>query len=560
MTNEKIITTSSPPDQPMIALYYWYIDIPTESLNDQVTFHESLCKDLNLYGRIRISTEGLNGVLSGPATQLKTYEEKIHKKIEQEFRHVVDEDVDERHFVVDGDDNDTLEYGQTLDVKYCHLRKDIPFEKQLFDSLSVKITKEVVSLNEGPIADGNNNNNTDIRKDPTKIKDSQNSNQPKKKKRSRKKNKGDRYEQIMEEDRRKKEQQRKEEDEEKQRQLKLQEQTLQDSSNQSTTTTTTSSSQLEKEALSKIDQYQPATHLSPKEWNEHLLNEQRQHQNNVNDTNITSSNNAILIDARNVYESKIGYFTSKNVPTLLTNTRKYSTITSVFNESIEHLAGKNVYMYCTGGVRCERASVYLQALANSDAWPKDLERPKSIYQLEGGIQKYLEQYGHLEKTEDDMNHHGEKASSMHDEECITKEMNKLDVSFETSIEDKNDKSEMNDKCLFRGKNFVFDPRRYDPMVGNDETPVGQCVVCSNPFDDYDNNHAPCENMEARCCRCRVLILVCNECRLKVRVWGQDKDDESGGQGCRPDVFCGPDGKHCIDEGNSVGHCVIVNRR
>lgn len=125
------------------------------------------------------------------------------------------------------------------------------------------------------------------------------------------------------------------------------------------------------------------------------------------------------------------------------------------------------------------------------------------------------------------------------------------------------------KCLFKGKNFVFDPRRFDPVVGDVEEPVGQCIVCACPFDDYDNNHAPCDNMEARCCRCRVLVLVCNDCRLKRRVWGQEKiilnssssiDESCNEQSPPPDLFCGSKGDQCVNEGNCVEHYEIINSK
>ena len=44
-----------------------------------------------------------------------------------------------------------------------------------------------------------------------------------------------------------------------------------------------------------------------------------------------------------------------------------------------------VLMYCTGGIRCERGSASLAALNVC----------KDIYQLEGGIHKYLEEYVHM---------------------------------------------------------------------------------------------------------------------------------------------------------------------
>ena len=193
----------------------------------------------------------------------------------------------------------------------------------------------------------------------------------------------------------------------------------------------------------------------------------------------------------------------------------------------------NVLFFFSGGVRCERAGSYLRALSesNAGAW-KDVQRPKGIYQLKGGIQKYLECYGKSGNATENIS---EKGSGVED------------VDSTNSPAD-------NKPCLYRGKNFVFDPRRTDPRIGNGITNdggtgecmslVGKCILCSNPHDDYDNGHAPCEEKEARCCRCRVLVLVCNECREKVRSWGEP---ESGGQ--EQDLFCGNLGNECIDEGN-----------
>ena len=54
----------------------------------------------------------------------------------------------------------------------------------------------------------------------------------------------------------------------------------------------------------------PAVHLSAEEWNEKLK--------------ASKEKEALLLDVRNVYESRVGHFATSNVPTLLTNTRKYS--------------------------------------------------------------------------------------------------------------------------------------------------------------------------------------------------------------------------------------------
>ena len=168
-------------------------------------------------------------------------------------------------------------------------------------------------------------------------------------------------------------------------------------------------------------------------------------------------------------------------------------------------------------MRCERAGTYLRALSdsNSGAW-QGKEKPKAIFQLKGGIQKYLETYGE-------------------------------------QVEPKSDDDDNAKHCLYRGKNFVFDQRRTDPVIGKGITSktagdsservgsVGQCIVCSTAHDDYDNGFSPCDEKEARCCRCRVLVLVCNGCRPKVRSCGEPETENV------TDLLCG--GTACIDEGN-----------
>ncbi len=49
----------------------------------------------------------------------------------------------------------------------------------------------------------------------------------------------------------------------------------------------------------------------------------------------------------------------------------------------EDLAGKTVVSFCTGGIRCEKAAIYLQEAGIAN-----------VYQLDGGILKYFEECGH----------------------------------------------------------------------------------------------------------------------------------------------------------------------
>lgn len=465
---------------PMIALYYWYVSIPKPSLDEHCKFHQSLCSKLNLCGRIRISETGLNGVLSGKKSDLVCYEQNVRQEVLNNITN---------RFEASSQLDGKKRYGETLDVKYCHLREDIPVEKQMFQSLSVKITQEVVSLNENLVSE----QTTTIRK----------------KGRGRSKMKT-----IQ----------------------KITDSSLSSSSpgsrDHSNGSTVEMQSQMSvSKGLIRLEKYEPAKHLTPQEWNQKLLEDAAQ-----------MDPNAVLIDARNVYESNIGHFAVKGVPLILTNTRKYSTIPSILKASIPNLAGKNVYMYCTGGVRCERASVYLQALCESNEWPDDIDKPKSIYQLQGGIQKYLETYG--KKLDNKLD---KVVDVDRDHDQILQDVVTPQGSYSSSS---------SDDCLFAGKNFVFDNRRYDPVVGSCNETIGQCVMCHTPHDDYDNGHAPCDNKEARCCRCRVLVLVCNDCRAKVHSWGEDDNNNNMFMDDKPKLFCGGTMHACINEGNEVQHCQI----
>lgn len=85
-----------------------------------------------------------------------------------------------------------------------------------------------------------------------------------------------------------------------------------------------------------------------------------------------------ILDTRNYYEAKIGTF--KNAKVLpLDNFRQFPKYMENFSEEEkEH----EIVMFCTGGVRCEKAMPYLQKLGL-----------KNIFQLHGGIIKYFEECG-----------------------------------------------------------------------------------------------------------------------------------------------------------------------
>ncbi len=87
--------------------------------------------------------------------------------------------------------------------------------------------------------------------------------------------------------------------------------------------------------------------------------------------------NTIVVDMRNHYESEIGHFTNAIKPDVDT----FRESLPIIEEQLaEHKQDKKLLMYCTGGIRCEKASAYFKH--------KGFE---NVYQLEGGIIEYTRQ-------------------------------------------------------------------------------------------------------------------------------------------------------------------------
>ena len=86
---------------------------------------------------------------------------------------------------------------------------------------------------------------------------------------------------------------------------------------------------------------------------------------------------AVVVDVRNRYESEAGKFTDA-VACDIENFRELPD----YMDKLEGLKDRTVLMYCTGGIRCEKAS----ALFRSRGF-------KSVYQLHGGIMTYQQEFG-----------------------------------------------------------------------------------------------------------------------------------------------------------------------
>lgn len=101
------------------------------------------------------------------------------------------------------------------------------------------------------------------------------------------------------------------------------------------------------------------THTKAEEWNKLLADP-----------------DTIILDTRNDYEVEIGTFKGAVNP----NIEKFSDLPKFVEENLADAKDKPIAMFCTGGIRCEKFAPYL------------VEKGfKNVFQLEGGILKYLEE-------------------------------------------------------------------------------------------------------------------------------------------------------------------------
>lgn len=87
----------------------------------------------------------------------------------------------------------------------------------------------------------------------------------------------------------------------------------------------------------------------------------------------------VTLDTRNAFEVDYGTFDGA----IDWRIAKFSDFPAAVQQHLDELRGKTVVSFCTGGIRCEKAAIYLQQ--------QGLDGP--VYQLEGGILKYFEQAG-----------------------------------------------------------------------------------------------------------------------------------------------------------------------
>lgn len=136
---------------------------------------------------------------------------------------------------------------------------------------------------------------------------------------------------------------------------------------------------------------------------------------------LLASDQTVVVDMRNHYESEVGHFENAICPDVET----FRESLPVIRDLLEPHKDKNIVMYCTGGIRCEKASAYMKHHGY-----------KNVFQLEGGIIEYTRQ------------------------------------AAAAGIENK-----------FLGTNFVFD-ERLGERIGKEI--ISHCHQCGNPSDHHVN--------------------------------------------------------------------------
>ena len=143
--------------------------------------------------------------------------------------------------------------------------------------------------------------------------------------------------------------------------------------------------------------------IDPKDWDNFINNDDVQ-----------------LVDVRNFYETVIGKFPNSIDP----KTETFTDFKEFIDSELGNLKDKKIAMYCTGGIRCEKASSYMKDIGF-----------KEVFQLRGGIINYL-----------------------------------------NSLDKKNGS--------WQGECFVFD-ERVSLDYGSEEGTFDLCHGCRNPIDDDD---------------------------------------------------------------------------
>lgn len=206
-----------------------------------------------------------------------------------------------------------------------------------------------------------------------------------------------------------------------------------------------------------FDPSKTGTYLKAKEFNE-----------------LSAQPDTIIVDMRNHYEYEVGHF--QNAIEVPSDT--FRDQLPMAADMLKDKKDKNIIMYCTGGIRCEKASAYL--LHNGF---------KNVFHVEGGIIEYTR-----------------KAK----EEGLP--------------------------LKFIGKNFVFDERLGERIT---EDVIAQCHICGKPCDTHTNcKNDGCHLLFIQCEDCAVAYEGCcsEECRDEMHLPEDEQRARRAGRENGPKIF------------------------
>jgi len=177
----------------------------------------------------------------------------------------------------------------------------------------------------------------------------------------------------------------------------------------------------------------------------------------------------VIIDVRNAYESDIGRFAppAGGATLLDPKMRTSSDFPKWLNapETKEQLKDKTVMMYCTGGIRCERATALLNQI--TDAEPEF--ETKGVVMVRGGIERYLKTFP--------------------------------------------------EGGYWKGKNYLFDKRMEQAPANKTEEALekdveSSCCLCQRPYAHYRGQHKCAKLIPSSGLSCAVPVIVCDatECQ------------------------------------------------
>ena len=186
---------------------------------------------------------------------------------------------------------------------------------------------------------------------------------------------------------------------------------------------------------------------------------------------------AVIIDVRNAYESAIGHFQPPEggatlIDPKMRNSHEFPKWLNA-PETREQLHGKKVLMYCTGGIRCERASALMDVLTKTSDGAFQTQGPPVM--VRGGIERYMKTFP--------------------------------------------------EGGFWKGKNYLFDRRLEQVPENKSETELekdvdSHCCACKAPCGIYRGQFTCSGILPPPIGKCGVPVIVCNSCQKRQNL---DKD-------------------------------------